>query len=308
VFNRGLSSGDKNETIHPQSSKNTSSSSHAKVLISQPACTPLAPTNPGTFWFENINHNGLAPFILDSGPYSVFRNVKDFGVKGDGVTDDSAAIQAAINGKICFHLNPRLDWLTFFLSWKFGNRQDTEYARLWFNRWTSRHLRSSRQICFGKSHSALYKHVCGNPNNRPQLLASSRFNENTMVYGKDPNQSATDNFCIGIKNMIFVSISASASTAFTLLDWSVPQATHITNIKFDMPDNSQHTGMAMPEGGSGTIMGNLPFTGGKYGINMNNQQYLIKDTTFDGCNTAIFISHVLIWWYRMSHSRIVKLG
>jgi len=111
-----------------------------------------------------------------------------------------------------------------------------------------------------------------------------------MVYGKDPNQPVTDNF--GIKNMIFVSTSVSASASFTLLDWSVSQATQITNVKFDMPDNSQHTGMAMPEGGSGTMMGNLLFTGGKYGINMNNQQYLIKDTTFDGCNTAIFISHV----------------
>ena len=72
-----------------------------------------------------------------------------------------------------------------------------------------------------------------------------------MVYGKDPNQPATDNFYIGIKNMIFVLTSVNASTAYTLLDWSVSQATQITNVKFDMPDNSQHTDMAMPEGGSG---------------------------------------------------------
>ena len=48
----------------------------------------------------------------------------------------------------------------------------------------------------------------------------------------------------------------------------------------------------MPEGGSGTMMGDLQFVGGDIGINMSNQQYLIKSITFNGCHTAIFISHV----------------
>jgi glucan 1,3-beta-glucosidase len=47
----------------------------------------------------------------------------------------------------------------------------------------------------------------------------------------------------------------------------------------------------MPEGGSGTIMGDLSFTGGKYGINMNNQQYNVKSSTFNGCNVGIYVSH-----------------
>lgn len=46
---------------------------------------------------ETIKHTGVSPFLNDSS-YAVYRNVKDFGAKGDGKTDDTAAIQAAIDG------------------------------------------------------------------------------------------------------------------------------------------------------------------------------------------------------------------
>lgn len=56
----------------------------------------------GAYWMEDIKHQGIAPFNPDPSGYQIFRNVKNFGAIGDGVTDDTAAIQAAIsNGGRC---------------------------------------------------------------------------------------------------------------------------------------------------------------------------------------------------------------
>ncbi len=50
-----------------------------------------APSDP--YWLESLTHHGTAAFNADPSSYQVFRNVKDFGAKGDGVTDDTAAIK-----------------------------------------------------------------------------------------------------------------------------------------------------------------------------------------------------------------------
>lgn len=123
----------------------------------------------GTFWLELIDHNGTATYNPNPNSYQVFRNVKDFGAKGDGVTDDTAAINQAISQ---------------------GNRCDQDCpsstispALVYFPPGT--YLVSSPIISY------YYSQLVGDPADRPTLLAAPSFQGIAVVdedpYGPDGN-------------------------------------------------------------------------------------------------------------------------
>lgn len=85
----------------------------------------------------------------------------------------------------------------------------------------------------------------GDATNPPVLKASSGFPTAFMVYGKDQNYGGTNNFYIGLKNVVIDSTDVDAGQTLTLLDWSVSQATQLTNVLFEMPDHSTgHVGLS----------------------------------------------------------------
>ncbi|GAB5594024.1 hypothetical protein Unana1_08924 [Umbelopsis nana] len=231
---------------------------------------PLKSSNPSKFWYEQVVHNGISPFITNGTSWKVYRNVRDYGAKGDGKTDDSAAIQAAIDdgGR-----GPG------------GNGFGTTGAPAVVYFPVGTYLLSQG------IHTYVDTVLMGNPIERPTLKVASNFNGSTFVSCKDTALDATINFYIGFKNLIVDSTAYNPNQPLLLLDWSVSQGTQLANAAFHMPSGSQHTGVATPTGGSGTYMGNLEFVGGAVGININNQQYNFKDITFTGCTTGIMISH-----------------
>ncbi|KAH7355180.1 putative exo-beta-1,3-glucanase [Rhexocercosporidium sp. MPI-PUGE-AT-0058] len=211
-------------------------------ISSLPSLPPEPLTKPSEFWYERINHNGISPFITNGSEWKVFRNVKDYGATGDGVTDDALAIQAAVND-----------------GGRGGKTLGTTGAPAVI------YFPSGTYLMSSSVQSYVDTFFIGNPINRPTLKASANFKHPMLLYMKDPRFGETINFYIGVKNLILDSTAFPANSPFTLMDYSVSQATQLTNVAFRMPPSSLHTGLATPEGGSGTY--GFKFSNCEVGIN-----------------------------------------
>ncbi|GMG41053.1 unnamed protein product [Aspergillus oryzae var. brunneus] len=85
--------------------------------------------------------------------------------------------------------------------------------------------------------------LVGDPSNPPVLKAASGYSLDHIVYAKDPNHEGTNNFYIGIKNIVLDSTGVDSAKSLSLLDWTVSQATQLANVAFHMPTGSKHTGL-----------------------------------------------------------------
>ncbi|KAF7362795.1 Exo-beta-1,3-glucanase [Mycena venus] len=254
--------------------------------------TPLgrgtaAPAAP--FWMQNIKHQGIAAFNPNSTTYQVFRNVKDFGAKvvlhsvdalsflhnlqGDGITDDTAAINAAISA---------------------GNRcgggscpsSTISPAVVFFPH--GKYVISTPIIAY------YYTQLIGDAIHPPTLLAAPNFS-GIGVIDADPYIATgqfydnTNNFFRSVRNFVIdlTQIPATSSDG-TGIHWQVAQATSLMNIVINMstaPDTA-HTGLVM-ENGSGGFMGDLVFNGGKIGMSVGNQQFTVRNVTVNNAQTGI---------------------
>ena len=64
---------------------------HRRQLVSITRASMDARLND-PYWLQEIKHQGRSAYNRDPA-YRVFRNVREFGAVGDGVTDDTAAIK-----------------------------------------------------------------------------------------------------------------------------------------------------------------------------------------------------------------------
>lgn len=231
------------------------------------------PTASCAYWLENIKHQGYAAFNPDPASYQVFRNVKDFGAVGDGVTDDTAAINNAIsNGGRCGPGTCASSTVT--------------PAIVYFP--TGTYMISGSIIDY------YYTQIIGNPTCMPTIRAFANFTGGLGLidgdeYGADGlGFGSTNVFWRQIRNFYIDMTLIAASTAATGIHWPTAQATSLQNIVFLMPDvpGTQHQGIFI-ESGSGGFMNDLVFYGGLNGVVFGNQQFTVRNLTFYNSVTAI---------------------
>ncbi|KAG9094875.1 hypothetical protein FS749_011622 [Ceratobasidium sp. UAMH 11750] len=236
------------------------------------------------YWMETIQRRGSAPYSSDPDEYKVYRNVKDYGAKGDGKTDDTAAIQRAIaEGGRCGAGCPATTVTPALVYFPSGTYVISQPIAAYY-----------------------YTSMVGNPKCLPTLLASKNFNGTSGVVDADPyfpngtnwyiNQN---NFFRSVRNFIIDLREVPANTTMNGIHWQVSQATSLTNVQFEMsraPGNN-HQGIFI-ENGSGGFMSDLYFKGGRYGLIVGNQQFTVRNITVENAYTAVMQLWNWAWTYQ----------
>ncbi|KAK5132529.1 hypothetical protein LTR08_008913 [Meristemomyces frigidus] len=247
----------------------------------QTAAAPLPEGGPSTsYWLSQPGfHRNGAVYGNDNAKYPLFRNVKGFGATGDGTTDDTDAINIAIN-------------YTGTAETRCGvgcNSSTITPALVYFP--PGKYLISSPIIM------DYYTQLVGDATDLPTIVGSEGF-KGMALLDADPygnfgvnwfiNQN---NFFRQVRNFIIDVSQVDGGRSGAGIHWQVAQATSLQNIRFEMstdPDTAQQ-GIFM-DNGSGGFMGDLSFNGGKYGAFLGNQQFTSRNWTFTNCQTAIFMN------------------
>ncbi|KAK6535009.1 hypothetical protein TWF281_006307 [Arthrobotrys megalospora] len=233
-----------------------------------------------TWWMEQMTQNGKSPYVSNSS-YSVWRNVKSYGAYGDGVHDDTAAINKAIlDGGRCGQT---------------CGSSTTLQAVVYFPSGT--YLVSSSIIQY------YHTQFIGNPLNRPIIKASASFVGlgvvSSNVYIEGGNGASwyipQSNFLRQIRNFVIDITSAPKDKEIAALHWQVAQATSLQNIKFIMSTaaGNNQQGIFM-ENGSGGFLSDLEFEGGAMGAYVGNQQFTVRNLKFK--NHAVRAIHIHWDW------------
>ncbi|OOG00127.1 glycoside hydrolase family 55 protein, partial [Aspergillus carbonarius ITEM 5010] len=212
--------------------------------------------------------------------YPVYRDVTDaqFGAKGDGVTDDTAAINAAIAyGGSCMENCASSSTKGTFIYFPPGT-----------------YLISSP---LNASYSS---QLVGDPNDLPIIKTSPSFVGLGAIQSDVyiPNDNGDEwyieqnNFYRQVRNLI-IDIEETTTAYAAGLHWQVAQATSLTNLFITASSAKGTTQMGMyTENGSGGFMSGCSISGGEYGIYGGNQQYTVRDFTIFGQTNATIC---LIW-------------
>jgi len=260
----------------------------AAVPTSNSAAVSRQSTSSGSFWMADIQRQGTVPFG-NSSSWKVFRNVKDYGAKGDGSTDDTAAINRAVTdggrcGQGC-------------------DSSTTTPAIIYFPPGTYAVSKPLVQL--------YYTQFIGDAVTLPTLKALPSF-QGMAVIDTDPYLDSganwytnQNNFYRQVRNFV-IDLTAMPSTSGAGIHWQVAQATSLQNIIFNMVKGSTQKGIFM-DNGSGGWMSDLVFNNG-IGAFFGNQQFTTRNLTFNGCETAIVMNWNWLWTLKGVSINNCKVG
>ncbi|KAK3939307.1 pectate lyase superfamily protein-domain-containing protein [Diplogelasinospora grovesii] len=250
------------------------------VRLLSPALAAPSPRAASSYWLSSIQRQGEVAYGGAAG-YKVFRNVMDYGAKGDGATDDTDAINKAIaDGSRCG---------------QGCSSQTTTPALVYFPPGTYLVSKPIVQL--------YYTQFVGDAVSPPTLKAAASF-QGMAVIDSDPYDNTGTNYWVNqnnffrqIRNFV-IDLTAMPATAGAGIHWQVAQATSLQNIVFNMRtdggDANAQQGIFM-DNGSGGFMTDLTFNGGKFGAFFGNQQFTTRNLTFNNCKTAIFMNWNWAW-------------
>jgi hypothetical protein len=218
-----------------------------------------------------------------SSSYVPRRNVKDYGARGDGVTDDTAAIIRAITE--ARGDDPNAAYQTVYSS------SSVTPALVYFPSGT---YLISDTIPF-----IYYTQLVGDADNSPVIRMMSSGSDKRLIDALDErwggNLVNQNNFFHQMRNFV---LDMSDCDACTGIHWQVAQATQLQNIYFKMKKGSKCQGIWM-ENGSGGFVSDLVFEGGMYGMWVGNQQFTSRNITVREANVAaIYLNWDWGWTFK----------
>ncbi|KAI1212403.1 glycoside hydrolase family 55 protein [Annulohypoxylon truncatum] len=253
------------------------------VEASQSTAVQQRQSTSSDYWVADIKRQGVAVYA-DPG-YQVFRNVKDYGAKGDGTTDDTQAINRAVQdgaNRCITHCDSRT----------------STPAIVYFP--------PGVYMVSNPINQTYYTQFIGDANDIPTIKALPNFDGMAVIdanpydYSQQPAANwyiNQNNFFRQVRNFI-IDIKDVPINKGACIHWQVAQATSLQNIVFEMnPDTSDanaQKGLYI-ENGSGGFMADLTFNGGGMGAYIGSQQYTSRNMTFNNCNTAIYLIWNWLW-------------
>ncbi|KAF2717423.1 glycoside hydrolase family 55 protein [Polychaeton citri CBS 116435] len=240
----------------------------------------------GPYWMSQIKRHNKVAYGVGNSSYLIWRNVKDWGAKGDGVTDDTYAINnATADGMRCGLGCDSSTTVPAIVYFPPGTYMVSAPLILWY-----------------------YTQFIGNANDLPVIKALPNFygiglldSDVYLPYGFSwyTNQN---NFWRQVRNFVLDLTDVPPTRVCHGIHWQVAQATSLQNIVFRMApsttgDGSQQMGIFM-DNGSGGFLEDLVFFNGAVGFFSGNQQFTCRNLTFNGCATAIYQNWDWVFLYK----------